>query len=153
MFRTLRARFSSPIAALSVLTIVWLSSDLPSTSSGLASTHVLISPVSSVPNSLSLPPSTAIPSQLSFNVIITTAGRSSLPKMLASIAPQLRPNDFLTLISDTAHEASAAALAAAPCACTRRHIANEKPLGFWGHGSRSRWQDELPGDFCEFTLD
>jgi hypothetical protein len=106
-----------------------------------------------VPNSLSAPTPTAIPSQLSFNVIITTAGRNTLPKMLASIAPQLRPNDFLTLISDEAHEASAAALAAAPCACIRRHIANEKPLGFWGHGSRSRWQDELPGDFCEFTLD
>ena len=71
--------------------------------------------------------------------------------MLASIAPQLRQNDFLTLISDKAHEASAAALAAASCACTRRHIANEKPLGFWGHGSRSRWQDELPGDLCEFA--
>jgi len=67
--------------------------------------------------------------------------------MLASIAPQLASRDHLTVISDKGHAEAAAAVAAAPCACAKRHIANAAPLGGWGHGSRSAWQDQLPGDF------
>jgi hypothetical protein len=83
----------------------------------------------------------------SFNVIVTTAGRDTLSRMLESIAPQLTNVDHLTVISDKGHEEVAAAVAKVKCACTVRHIPNPEPLGFWGHGSRSRWQNELPGDY------
>jgi len=91
--------------------------------------------------------SAATAEEPSFNVIVTTAGRASLGRMLQSIAPQLAARDHLTLISDGGHAEAAAALAAAPCACAKRHIANASPLGGWGHGSRSAWQDALAGDF------
>jgi len=78
---------------------------------------------------------------------VATAGRASLSRMLASIAPQLAARDHLTVISDKGHAEAAEAVAAVPCACAKRHIANAAPLGGWGHGSRSAWQDQLPGDF------
>jgi hypothetical protein len=84
-----------------------------------------------------------------FNIIVTTAGRDTLPAMLASIGPQLGPLDHITVISDKLHEIVSFSVsdAQALTAGTIRHIINKEPLGFWGHGSRSRWQNELPGDY------
>lgn len=85
---------------------------------------------------------------VSFNVIVTTAGRPQLGSMLESIAPQLAVTDYLTLISDAAGvwaEHVAGVLAAMPCNCTKVLIMNARQLGWWGHGSRNRWQRQLPG--------
>lgn len=92
--------------------------------------------------------STAKVSSPSFNVIVTTAGRSTLLKTLESIASQLHSRDHLTVISDKEHETvHQIATERITCACTVNHIPNPEPLGFWGHGSRTRWQNELPGDY------
>jgi len=94
-------------------------------------------------------------SSVSFNVILTTSGRRNqtkgtslaLSRMLTSIAPQLSHIDHLTVISDGGHSRVEEALREVSCLCKKRHIANKDPLGFWGHGSRTRWQNELDGDF------
>jgi hypothetical protein len=98
---------------------------------------------------LAVPPGSPDAGGPSFNVIITTArgNASALARMLASIAPQLTARDHLTILSDGGHEVARAALRAAPCACTRTLYVNPTPLGFWGHGSRTKWQGSLPGDF------
>ena len=83
----------------------------------------------------------------SFNIIITTSGRSTLIKMLQSIAPQLHARDYLTIISDKEHDTVDRTLSRIRCRCKITHISNPEPLGFWGHGSRTRWQNELPGDY------
>ena len=78
----------------------------------------------------------------SFNVVIATAGRPSLQTMIDSIAPQLTERDYLTIIWDS--------LPFAVKLDTNANviqIVNPEPLGYWGHGSRTRWQNELPGDY------
>lgn len=127
----------------------------PAPSSITSSPLLMSSPVSS---QLHLSSSTSIvrsASAASFNIILTTSGRRnqtkssrlSLSKMLESIAPQLSQIDHLTVISDGGHSRVEDALKGVTCLCTKRHIANKEPLGFWGHGSRTRWQNELDGDF------
>lgn len=78
----------------------------------------------------------------SFNVIIATAGRPTLTKMLESILPQLEEQDYLTILWDCEPNVEIP-----PHVCTIIQKVNPEPLGFWGHGSRNRWQDELPGDY------
>lgn len=78
----------------------------------------------------------------SFNVIIATAGRRTLQRMVDSIAPQLQEQDYLTIIWDCQPIALQI-----DSACQVISLHNPEPLGFWGHGSRNRWQDELPGDY------
>lgn len=78
----------------------------------------------------------------SFNVVIATAGRETLQRMVDSIAPQLEEQDYLTIIWDCQPIALQI-----DSACQVISLHNPEPLGFWGHGSRNRWQDELPGDY------
>lgn len=78
----------------------------------------------------------------SFNVVIATSGRDTLQRMIDSIAPQLKENDYITIIWDC--EPFEVFINSS---CSVFHIHNPEPLGFWGHGSRNRWQDELPGDY------
>ena len=78
----------------------------------------------------------------SFNVIIATAGRPTLQRMVDSIAPQLNENDYLTIIWDCQ---PIALQIDSKCKVITLH--NPEPLGYWGHGSRTRWQNELPGDY------
>ncbi len=86
--------------------------------------------------------------EISFNVIMTSVGdRPTLQSALESIMPQLRKEDYLTLISDANHLTIAETFAYAPCNCTKLLIQNSKPLGWWGHGSRTRWQKLLPGTY------
>ena len=78
----------------------------------------------------------------SFNIVIATTGRSTLERMINSIAHQLEKQDFLTIIWDgpqrdlTIHTKAQVA-----------NIVNDEPLGFWGHGSRNEWIPKLPGDY------
>lgn len=78
----------------------------------------------------------------SFNVVIATAGRPTLQHMVDSIAPQLEEQDYLTIIWDCQPIDLQI-----DSKCQVMHLQNPEPLGYWGHGSRNRWQDELPGDF------
>ena len=74
--------------------------------------------------------------------------RPTLQPMLLSILPQLRTQDYLTLISDPPmHLTVAETFANTPCNCTKILIQNSEQLGWWGHGSRTRWQKLLPGTF------
>jgi len=86
---------------------------------------------------------------LTFNVIMTSNGdRPTLQPMLLSILPQLRTEDYFTLISDPpSHLTVAETFANTPCNCTKLLIQNSGKLGWWGHGSRTRWQKLLPGTF------
>jgi hypothetical protein len=77
-----------------------------------------------------------------FNVVIATSGRETLHKMIDSIAPQLTEEDYLTIIWDC--QAMSLHINSK---CQVITIQNEKALGFWGHASRSRWQNSLPGDY------
>lgn len=78
----------------------------------------------------------------SFNVVIATAGRDSLQAMVDSIAPQLEKQDYLTIIWDCQ-----AIPLQINSKCQVITLQNEEPLGYWGHGSRNRWMQELPGDY------
>jgi len=78
----------------------------------------------------------------SFNVVLTTTGRSTLNRMLDSITPQLNKEDYLTIIFDTRP-----AELNLKTNATTIIIENSETLGSWGHGSRTKWQSHLPGDF------
>ena len=96
-------------------------------------------------------PGAALPGseEISFNVIITTTGRFTLPVFFDSLAPQLSSKDYITLISDKAdwHVHVAQVFSHVKCNCTKLLIENADPLGWWGHGSRNKWQRTLPGAF------
>jgi hypothetical protein len=77
-----------------------------------------------------------------FNVVIATSGRDTLQTMIDSIAPQLTGEDYLTIIWD-----SQPIGLQINSDCKVITIQNENALGFWGHASRSRWQNSLPGDY------
>jgi hypothetical protein len=62
--------------------------------------------------------------------------------MIDSIAPQLNKDDYLTIIWDSEVKPVNINTKA-----TIIQIKNSEPLGFWGHGSRNKWQNILPGDF------
>lgn len=79
----------------------------------------------------------------SFNVVIATTGRSTLQRMIDSIAPQLSSEDYLTLIWDSTFDKNVLVNTKA----TVINIENCYPLGHWGHGSRTKWQHHLPGDY------
>jgi len=63
--------------------------------------------------------------------------------MIDSIAPQLSSQDYLTLIWDSPMDKNVIVTTDA----TLINIENSVPLGFWGHGSRTKWQHHLPGDY------
>jgi hypothetical protein len=66
-----------------------------------------------------------------------------------SLTPQLTSLDYITLISDDArtHLHVAETFANVRCNCTKLLIENPRPLGYWGHGARNKWQRSLPGAF------
>lgn len=84
---------------------------------------------------------------ISLNVILTTIGRESLKRMLGSLVNQLNENDYLTIISDDKHGYVGSLWSSFDFKCAVIHIANPVSLGYWGHGSRNKWQNKLPGTF------
>ena len=62
--------------------------------------------------------------------------------MLDSICPQLQKQDYLTLIFDGGNTEVFLNTEA-----TVIQIVNSTPLGGHGHGSRTKWQNHLPGDY------
>jgi hypothetical protein len=77
-----------------------------------------------------------------FNVVIATTNRPTLKRMVDSIAFQLSSEDYITLIYDTEPTEIDIQTKA-----NIIKIKNSKPLGSWGHGSRTAWQKYLPGDY------
>lgn len=84
---------------------------------------------------------------ISINVILTTVGRVSLGRMFHSLINQLTEDDFLTVIDDKKTEYTARLLSIFNFTCTVILIQNSKTLGYWGHASRNKWQNKLPGDY------
>jgi hypothetical protein len=85
----------------------------------------------------------------SFNIIMTSNGdRPTLQSALESILPQLTKWDFITVITEGVYTLSVAEVFInVPCNCTKIFIQNSEILGWWGHGSRTRWQKLLPGTY------
>jgi hypothetical protein len=84
----------------------------------------------------------------SLNVLLTTIGRDELKsRMLPSLVNQLNSNDYLTIVSDDNHQQVRDAINSLDFKCTVTHIANSEKLGFWGHGSRNKYQNNLLGDY------
>ncbi len=81
------------------------------------------------------------------NVFLTTVGRETLPRMLGSLVNQLGYDDFLTIASDAKHDFVRACITNFDWKCPVIHIQNPEPLGWWGHGSRNKYQNSLPGDY------
>lgn len=84
---------------------------------------------------------------ISLNVILTTIGRDELLRMLRSLIHQLTEDDYITIVSDADHSLVRQCLSSFNPACTIIHIANSNSLGYWGHGSRNKYQNILPGDY------
>lgn len=78
----------------------------------------------------------------SFNVVIATSGRPTLQRMIDSIAPQLEGQDYLTIIWDCDP-----VKLDIKSKCQVIEIHNPEPLGYWGHGSRTNWQNSYKGDY------
>lgn len=83
----------------------------------------------------------------SINVLLTTIGRQELPRMLNSLVNQLQAQDFLTVVTDRNPDFVHATISNYNWACPVTHIINPIPLGYWGHGSRNKYQNSLPGDY------
>ncbi len=84
---------------------------------------------------------------ISINVILTTIGRESLLRTLNSLLFQLNENDYLTIISDDFHDYVRGRLSKIGLKCSVIHISNSNKLGYWGHASRNKYQNSLPGDY------
>ena len=84
----------------------------------------------------------------SFNVLLTTIGREELKsRMLPSLVNQLTEIDHLTIVSDMNHDLVSDYIKSFDFKCKVNHISNETTLGYWGHGSRNKYQNTLEGDF------
>jgi len=85
----------------------------------------------------------------SFNVLLTTIGRPTLYNMLLSLENQLNKEDYLTIVIDHKEVADFvfSLVLKLHLKCTVTVIVNSQNLGYYGHGSRSRYQNNLLGDF------
>ena len=85
---------------------------------------------------------------ISINVLLTTIGRPELnERMLPSLVNQLMPHDYLTIVSDSNHAKVSDWVSRFDFKCPVFHIMNPSALGYWGHESRNRYQNNLMGDF------
>ena len=83
----------------------------------------------------------------SFNLILTTIGRPELKTMLDSIVHQMEKQAYITIISDAGHHETDDVISQYDFPCTLIRISNSEKLGYWGHGSRNKYQNLLPGDY------
>lgn len=84
----------------------------------------------------------------SINVLIATLGRETLKtRMLLSLVGQLHERDYLTIVSDDNHDIVAEYIDCFNFKCRVTHHRTEKPLGYWGHGIRTAYQNSLEGDY------
>lgn len=90
----------------------------------------------------------------SFNIICTTIGRETLPKLIDSIKNQLSSNDIFTIISDTNHEFVKNILSNYNFDFKVNHIINDgERLGRYGHPLLNKHINNVDGDFIMFADD
>ena len=84
-----------------------------------------------------------------FNILLTTIGRESLTRMVNSIYPQLKKEDYLTIICDCklTNVLPKIEECLQRAECNISIIQNSVPKGFFGHGSRTFFQNSLFGDY------
>lgn len=88
------------------------------------------------------------------HVLLTTTGRPTLLRLIGSLLPQLECRDHLTVLYDRLPGDTPAvppgklATHLHECPAPWTILRNSEPLGFWGHGSRNQWQNQLSlGDY------
>lgn len=90
----------------------------------------------------------------SFNIICTTIGRDTLPKLIDSFKHQLKPNDIFTIISDTNHDLVKEMLSKYTFDFKLNHIINDgERLGKFGHPLLNKHINDVEGDFIMFADD
>jgi glycosyltransferase involved in cell wall biosynthesis len=90
----------------------------------------------------------------SFNIVCTTIGRESLPRLIDSFKNQLLPDDTFTIISDTNHEFVKNVLSNYNFNFKLNHIINDgEVLGKYGHPLLNKYINNLEGDFIMFADD
>ena len=92
-----------------------------------------------------LPPPFPVPT---FHVLIATAGRPSLKRMLDSLLPQLTATDAVTIVFDGPGARAKSTFAPdwimVPTRACAVHVRDQVPnLGFFGHGIRNKYQMQL----------
>jgi hypothetical protein len=90
------------------------------------------------------------------NVVCTTIGRDTLPRLIESFIDQLSENDLFTIISDINHDYVSNVLKQYDFKCKMTHISNEgdsKGAGAYGHPLINKHLNNLEGDFIMFADD
>lgn len=93
-------------------------------------------------------------SGFSFNIVCTTLGRKTLPRLIGSLKKQLTYNDYLTVLSDFNHNYVKDILSNQNLNSNLKHIINQNgPLGKYGHPLLNKHINSLDGDFIMFADD
>lgn len=85
-------------------------------------------------------------SEPSLHFLLPTINKPGLRRMLDSICKETKICDYLTVVSDRNHQGVENVLSEVPFKCKVRHV-KEKGLGYWGHLIRSKYQNNLEGDY------
>lgn len=90
----------------------------------------------------------------SINIICTTIGRTTLPRLIESFVNQLDEKDFFTIISDTNHNYVSETLKLFNFKFKVQHIQNNgERLWKYGHPLINKYINNLDGDFIMFADD
>lgn len=97
------------------------------------------------------------PVKFSINVITTTIGRDTLPRLIESFINFLDESDYYTIISDTNHTQVEEVLSRYKFKCTLIHIKDleteNKHSNKFGHHLINKYKSEFKGDFILFADD
>ena len=89
-----------------------------------------------------------------FNIVCTTLGRQTLPRLIESFKDQLKENDIFTIISDTNHEFVEKTLSQYKFNFKVNHFKNNEEIkGKYGHPLLNEYINKLDGDFLMFADD
>ena len=90
----------------------------------------------------------------SINVVCTSIGRTSLPRLIESFKEQLSENDIFTIISDINHAYVSEVLKLYDLKFKVNHIKNESERVWkYGHPLLNQHMNNLEGDFIMFADD
>jgi len=88
------------------------------------------------------------------NIVCTTLGRQTLPRLIESFIDQLGDEDQFTIISDTNHDYVSNVLSNYNFRFKVNHIVNEGDCkGAYGHPLLNKHMNNLEGDFIMFADD
>ena len=90
----------------------------------------------------------------SYNIVCTSIGRETLPRLIDSFINQLSENDFFTIISDINHDFVESVLSNYDFKFKVKHIKNsDERKGKYGHPLINENLNTLEGDFIMFADD